>query len=124
MVLVSVTDAPPGVSGQVIIAPIGAGSQRSIPLRITRTQFETIWANFLSSGIDQYPIEKARHTVDLDYYYVFMAGGHKYAVPKKSASPVTAALAKQMEAYANNAPELRNLPKVPKPIEPERVIIR
>jgi hypothetical protein len=124
MVLVSVTDAPPRVSGQVIIVPIGAGSRRSIPLRITRTEFDKIWANFLSSGIDQYPIEKARHTIDLDYYYVFMAGGHKYAIPKKTASPTTAALAKQMEAYANNTPELRNLPRAPKPIEPERVIIR
>jgi hypothetical protein len=124
MVLVSVSDSASGVSGEVTVIPIGAGSQKSVPLRITRSQFEKIWSSFLSSGIAQYPIEKARHAVDLDYYYVFMSGGHKYAVPKKKASPVAAALARQMEAYANDkAVGLQNLPKRVPSTEPERVIV-
>jgi hypothetical protein len=123
MVLVSVADTPSGPKGQVTTVQIGAGGQRTTTFPIKPAQFEKIWSNFSSSGIDQFPIEKARHTIDLDYYYVFMAGGRKYAVPKNKASPTTAALAKQMDAYANNAPELRNLPRAPKSLEPERVII-
>ena len=123
MVLVSVADTASGPKGQVTTALIGGRGQRATTFPIKPAQFAKIWSSFASSGIDQFPIEKARHAIDLDYYYVFMAGGHKYAVPKKKASPATAALAKQMEAYANNAPQLRNLPRAPKSIEPERVII-
>jgi hypothetical protein len=124
MVLVSVSDSPSGLSGEVTVVPIRGGNQRSVPLHITRSQFEKIWSSFLSSGIDQYPIEKARQTIDLDYYYVFMSGGRKYAVPKNKASPVTATLARQMEVYANDkAVGLQNLPKRVPSNEPERVII-
>jgi hypothetical protein len=123
MVLVSVADTPSGPKGQVTTVQIGGGGQRTTAFPLKSAQFEKIWSSFTLSGIDQFPIEKARHTIDLDYYYVFMGGGHKYAVPKKKASSATTALAKQMDAYANNAPELRNLQRAPKSIEPERVII-
>jgi hypothetical protein len=123
MVAVSVADTPSGPTGQVTTVQIGASGQKTTTFPVKPAQFEKIWSSFAASGIDQFPIEEARHTIDLDDYYIFMAGGHKYAIPKKRASPVTAALAKQMEAYANNAPELRNLPRAAKSIEPQRVII-
>jgi hypothetical protein len=123
MVLVSVAETPSGPKGQVATVQIGSGGRRTTTFPVKPAQFEKIWSSFSSSGIVQFPIETARHAIDLDYYYVFMAAGHKYAVPKNRASPDAAALARQMEAYANNAPELRNLSRAPRSIEPERVII-
>jgi hypothetical protein len=124
VVLVSVGEAQSKVTGRVIVAPIGANARRSVPLRITRSQFDKIWSSFLLSGIDRYPIEKARHAVDLDYYYVFTSGDRKYAVPKSGATPIAVALAKQMEAYANErSVGLQNLPKHVPSTEPERVIV-
>ncbi len=52
---------------------------------------------FSSSGVDKYPFEQARATIDLANYYIFAAGKRKYAVPKKRASPSIAA---RFEAYA------------------------
>ena len=123
VVLVSMTETASKPKGEVAVNGIRASSQNRAPFDITPNQFENIWSSFRSSGIDQYPFEQARHTVDFDYYYVFIGGGQKYAVPKKKASPTAVMLANRMEAYAAETVAGLKKPSKGPTDPPERVII-
>ena len=110
--------------GEVGAAQLSSGAHKITPFRMSHEQFEKLWSSFVSSGIDQNPIDQVRHTVDLDFYYVFMVGAQKYAVLKRKASPAAVALASRMEACATpNALALPGARKKTPSTEPERVII-
>jgi hypothetical protein len=110
--------------GEVGAMQFSSGAQKITPFRMTHDQFEKIWSSFVSSGIDQHPIEQVRHTIDLDFYYVFLIGGRKYALLKRKASPALVALAQRMQACA--MPNMLALPgerKSAPSSDTERVII-
>ena len=110
--------------GEVGAMQFSSGAHKITPFRMSRDQFQKLWSSFVSSGIDQHPIDQVRHTIDLDFYYVFMVGTQKYAVLKRKASPAAIALASRMEACATpNALVLPGKGKKIPSTEPERVII-
>jgi hypothetical protein len=123
VVFVSMTETDSKPKGEVGANGIRTSSQNRVLFDITPNQFEKIWSSFRSSGIDQYPFEQARHTVDFDYYYVFVVAGQRYAVPKKKASPTAAMLANRMEAYAAETVARLKKPSKGPTDPPERVII-
>jgi hypothetical protein len=123
VVVVSITETLAKPRGEVSVNGIRTSIQNRAQFNITQNQVEKLWSSFRSSGIDQYPIEQARHTVDFDYYYVFIIGGQKYAVPKKKALPTAAILANRMEAYAAETVATLKKPSKGPTDPPERVII-
>jgi hypothetical protein len=111
-VTVRVANSRTGPVGRVSLVSFARGTEKSVAIRVTRAQFENMWSRFLSSGIDKYPVKKSHRPIKMDDYYVFVADGDTYAVPKAQASPVTTSLARQMEAYANDrSATLQNVPE-------------
>ena len=110
--------------GEIVVVQFMDASQKRIPFSMSQAQFDKVWSLFTSSGVDKYPMEHARHTIDLAYYYVFSAGNQKYAVPRKRASPDATMLASRMQAYASDkAIGFQSVPKANQPSGLERVII-
>jgi hypothetical protein len=97
-VTVTIIDYPSGPKGFVIaVSDKRVKTQRSFT--VSKLQFNKVWATFISSGADKYPLPYAQW-LDGDSNYLFMAGKQSYLVPKKEASQAVVSVATQLRAYA------------------------